>query len=184
MAVGANGEPMEILKQLESGSIGVDEAVERLGGAGEGGRGAEEDAARSWMRWWWLAPFFVGVGLSALGGWLAAQGGWWWLGAAPALSIGIPLMTLSAISRDSPWVQIRFHTTRRRGSHRFFISLPIPVRLAAGAVRLVGPWIRSLDATVIDEFLMALDGSLSRDRPLVVEVSESEEGERVVVSFG
>jgi hypothetical protein len=30
---------------------------------------------------------------------------------------------------------------------------------------------------------MALDGSLSRDRPLVVEVSESEEGERVVVSF-
>jgi hypothetical protein len=177
------GEPMEILKQLESGNIGVEEAVKRLGSAGDGGRGAEEGDARGWMSWWWLAPFFIGVGLTALGGWLGALGGWWWLGAAPALLVGIPLMTLAAISRDSPWVEIRFHTTRRSGSHRFFISLPIPVRLAAGAVRLVGPWIRSLDATVIDEFLMALDGSLSRDRPLVVEVSESEEGERVVVSF-
>jgi hypothetical protein len=171
---------MEILDELERGSIGVDEAVHRLGG-GPGGAGGS--GVGPWS-WWWLAPFFVGVALTALGGWLGAQGGWWWLVAAPALLVGILLIFLSAVSRASPWVQIRFLDTRRGGFHRFSISLPIPVRIAAGAVRFAGPWIRDLDATVIDEFLVALDGSLSRDRPLVVEVSESEEGERVVVSFG
>lgn len=141
MIVEGNGEPMEILDQLERGHIGVEEAVHRLGGEAGGAGGPGGSVAGGWFNWWWLAPFFVGLGLTALGGWLAVQGAWWWLGAAPALAIGIPLMTLAAISRASPWVQIRFLDTRRSGSRRFSISLPIPVRIAAGAVRLAGPWI-------------------------------------------
>jgi hypothetical protein len=174
---------MEILDQLEKGDIGVDEAVRRLGGDGEAAaRGAGRSAG--WMEWWWLLPFGVGLGLTALGGWLASVGGAWWLVAVPALLVGIPLMTLAAASRGSPWVYLRYLDRRRGRGTRLFLGLPIPVGLAAGILRIAGPWIRGLDATAVDEFLQALDGSLSRDRPLVVEVSESDEGERLVVSFG
>ena len=180
----SKGKPMEILNQLEKGDIGVDEAVRRLGGQTEVMGSQEGARGGGWLEWWWLAPFFFGLGLTALGGWMATLGGAWWWGAAPALVIGIPLMTLAAASRGSPMVYIRYVDRRRDHGQKFFLGLPIPLRLASAVLRVVGPWIPSLDATAGDEFLMALDGSLSRDRPLVVEVSEGEEGERVVVSFG
>ncbi len=90
----------------------------------------------------------------------------------------------AAAGRGSPLVYIRYVDHRPYRRHRILIGLPIPLRLAAGVVRVAGPWIPGLNATVVDEFLMALDGSLTRDQPLVVEVSRSEEGERVDVSFG
>jgi hypothetical protein len=131
-----------------------------------------------------MAPFFIGLGLTAVGGWMAALGGAWWWGAVPLLLLGIPLMTLAAVSRGSPVVHIRYVDHRRGRGHRFFFGVPIPLRLAAGIVRLAGPWIPSLNATAVDEFLLVLDGSLSRDQPLVVEVSQTDQGEHVDVSFG
>jgi hypothetical protein len=175
---------MEILDQLEKGDIGVEEAVKRLGGEAEAERSGDGRRPAGWMEWWWLVPFSLGLAFTALGGWLASLGGGWWVGAVPALLIGIPVMTLAAASRDSPWVYLRYLDRRRGRGARVFLGLPVPVGLAAGVLRVVGPWIRGLEATAVDEFLQALDGSLSRDRPLVVEVSESDEGERVVVSFG
>jgi hypothetical protein len=171
---------MEILNQLERGVIGVDEAVKRLGGMPEGA----QEGVGGWLDWWWLIPLFIGLGLTALGGWMASVGGAWWWGAVPLLLIGIPLMTLAAASRASPMVYIRVADHRHGRGHQFSFGLPVPLRLAVGALRIAGPWIPRLDATAVDEFLVALDGSLSRDRPLVIDVNESDEGERVVVSFG
>src|SRR3990172_6782310 len=110
---------MEILNQLEKGDIGVDEAVRRLGGQTEAMGSPEGARARRLLHWWWLAPFFFGRGRTALGGWMATLGGAWWWGAAPALVIGIPLMTLAAASRGSPMVYIRYVDRLRYHAHKF-----------------------------------------------------------------
>lgn len=181
--MGDNSLHGSILDELEEGRIGVDEALRRL----EGQDSAEADkappvAAGGW-RGWWLIPFWIGFGLTALGGWLAALGGGWWFGAVPLLLLGIPLMTLGAISRTSPWVHVRINSAEDARTRRIAISLPIPVQFVAWVLRTFGPWIPGLKDTAVDELVMALDGNVSTESPLYVEIHE-EDGERIEVYLG
>jgi hypothetical protein len=134
-------------------------------------------------RWrnWWLIPFTAGVIGSAFGIWLAQQGGWWWLLAGPSLLVGILITLLSLASIRSPWVHVRIKNPDRSWPHTFGISLPIPTQLAAWILRTFGPMIPQLEATAIDELLMALS---SEGTPLHMEVDAGPGGERIEVFIG
>lgn len=174
----------QVLRDLDAGRIDVEEALHRLQTAGPEGPPPVglTDSPRRW-RDWWLIPLAVSIVVLAVGGLAASSGGWWWACGGPALFVGAVGVTLSVLSRNSPWVHLRI-TSRESGVRRVAISLPLPLRTVAGLLRVVGDWIPGLDRTSVDELLMALDGSISGDEPLQVVVDDEEEGERVEVYLG
>jgi hypothetical protein len=177
-----NKERLDVLGALEAGQIDVQEALRRLDSPGEP---PPEDMPPKLGRPWeglWLIPFGLGLGLIALGGWLAVLGGWWWIGAAAALLLGIPLTILGAVSRASPWVHVRVETGQDSWPRRIVIRLPI--RPVAWLLRLLRPHVHGLEDTAVDELLLALDGNVSPGSPLIVEVMGDKRGERVQVYLG
>jgi len=182
---------MDVLEMLEQGQIDVQEALHRL----EQGKQAdsfyssiaEEDMpgpARKW-RDWWLIFLASGLGILAFGGWLGTIGGWWWLIGGPTLILGVILFVLALASRNAPWLHLRVDTGQQTWPRRIALSFPIPVKLASWGLRAWGPRIPKLDETAIDDLIIALEGNLSSDTPIYIEVQEDETtGERVQIFLG
>jgi hypothetical protein len=169
---------LNVLQQLEEGHIDVDEALRRLDGAPAPTPPGASTARGA--RTWWLIPLAIGMAFLGAGGWLASQGGGWWILAVPLLFIGIVVTVLAAASSQSPWAFVR---VRPAASPQTRIWIPIPIRAAVWAVQIARPWIPPLAATSVDELLLSLEGELGSERDLIIEVDESGEGERVRVSY-
>jgi hypothetical protein len=57
--------------------------------------------------------------------------------------------------------------------------------LASWGLRRWGRYAKSLDATAVDELLLSLEGNLSADNPILIEVNEDDEsGEKIQVYLG
>ncbi|OQY30242.1 MAG: hypothetical protein B6243_10635 [Anaerolineaceae bacterium 4572_5.2] len=67
---------------------------------------------------------------------------------------------------------------------RFAISFPLPIRLTAWGLRVFGRFIPNMDATGLDKVILALKDSTDEDAPLIVNVDDSEDGERVQIFIG
>jgi hypothetical protein len=183
----------DILGQLESGEIDVNEAVRRLE-EDETPKIAEirEPPADSGFeppsRWqyWWLIPMMIGL-VMLVGGYLLAQlGGWWWVCAGPGLFLGLVVVTLAAVSTTSPWVHVRVKSKEEGVGSNVRISLPLPLGLTGFALRRFGHLAGDkLDATLVDEILVTLEGNLKKGGdPIYIEVDDSESGEKVEVYLG
>lgn len=157
---------MDVLQQLEAGRIDVAEAVARLqaGGEAHDDDGARAQPASAWR----LVPLGAGLALTAGGGWSATQGGWWWLLAVPLLLAGLPLLLLAALDADSPWIRIRV----RHAQGTLSLAIPIPVRLAAWAVRLARPWMRGVYAVTADEIQTALSDAFAHGEDWIVDIDD------------
>ncbi len=137
-------------------------------------------------RSWWTIPLAIGVGVAAFSGWLMYVGfqrewsGFWvgclWL----PLLIGVTLTTLGWLSRTAIWMHVRVNTGQDEWPRRIAISMPIPLRLTAWALKAFGHFIpsevplRKLSHPDIDEIVQALSESLQPDDPLYIEVEEGE----------
>lgn len=174
-------ERMRVLRQLESGKLSVDQAIDELGSDSAAGTVPVPDLALARWRNWWMMPFTAGVILTAFGIWLGQQGDWWWLLAVPSLVLGIPITLLALASRRSPWLHVRIIKPSAGWPRTFGISLPIPTGLAAGFLRVFGPMIPRLDRTAVDELLLALN---SEGTPVHVEVEAGPGEERIEVFIG
>ena len=172
------GASLNVLQQLEEGRIDVDEALRQLGEVPTETPSGEPAARRT--RTWWLVPLAVGMAFLGAGGWLASQGGGWWILAVPLLFLGIVVTVLAAASSQSPWAYVRIRPARSPGTH-FWI--PVPIRAAVWAVQFARPWMPPLAATSVDELLLSLEDELGSERDLIIEVDESGDGERVRVSY-
>ena len=178
---------MEILKQLEAGDIDADQAIEALGSEDESHREdipeskTQEIPAR---RFWWLIPFSIGIAGIGAGLGLSQLGGWWWVCAGPLLVVSLLVVVIAATSSQSPWVHVRVRTGAEDGHRKINIHLPIPVRLTAWGLRLFGANIPGLDDTALDELIMSLEGNISRETPIHIEVHDDEDGEHVEVFMG
>jgi len=187
-----------ILSQVEAGQIGVEEALRRLEGMpehaedDEPGAEAETFAASSasdftplaYEHWKWLF-LAAALAITAFGGWLGMLGGWWWLFGGPTLFLGVFLLTLAAATSQSPWLHIRVNTGQDAWPRKIWLSIPVPIRMAAWGLRTWGPKIKGLQDTGVDELLLAMQGNISKDQPLVVEVEDDPvSGERIQVFFG
>lgn len=145
---------------------------------------------RGMPSWWesaWLYVFCGALTLAAVGlgftimigqgqtrpGWLACT--------LPVLVFGALLAALTWWSRSARWLHIKV----REPDQRVHISLPVPLRPAAWALRVARPWVRQLQDTAIDEVLLALaDADNQGQEMLVVEVDDAEEGEQVEIRLG
>ncbi len=183
-------ETMDVLQQLEQGQIDVEEA-ERL--LMEQVPSVEKDA--DWpdaqdpiqTRSWWLILFAIGFGFLVFGWGVATLGGWWWLCAGPLLLLGAVLAVLGVGTMHSPWAHLRIFEHRGRRSHKINIKLPIPTRFAAWGLKNFGHYVTGLDRTGVDEILLALDeleDNLLQGPPILIDITDGDNGERVEVTLG
>jgi hypothetical protein len=183
----------EILRQLETGEIDVEEAVRRLEEEDTPGEvDVQPTAAKSgfeppthWQNWW-LIPMLVGL-IALVGGYLLSQvGGWWWVCAAPTLLLGLVVVTLAAVSINSPWVHVRVKSTEKGAGSNVRVSLPLPLGLTGFFLRRFGHFAGdSLDKTMVDEILVALERDFKKSGdPIYIEVDDDESGEKVEVYLG
>jgi hypothetical protein len=183
-------EPMDVLQRLDQGQIDVEEA-ERL--LAEHTPSADRDSDWSVSqdplraRSWWLILFAIGFGFLVFGWGIATLGGWWWLLAAPLLLAGAVLALLGLGSMQSPWVHLRIFEGKGKRSHVFSIGLPIPIRFASWGLRNFGHYAPQLNRTEVDEILLALndlESNLVQGPPIVVDITDGEDGEQIEVSMG
>jgi hypothetical protein len=188
-----DSEHKDILRQLESGEIDVDEAVRQLeeeeapGDVGVQPAPTESgfEPPKQWQ-YWWMIPMMVGL-VALVGGYLLSQlGGWWWACAAPTLLLGLVVVTLAAVSTSSPWVHVRVRSEDEGAGSNVRISLPLPLGLTGFMLRRFGHFAGDkLDRTMVDEILVALEGDLKKGGdPIYIEVDDGESGEKVEVYLG
>ena len=148
----------------------------------------EEDFEKS--KAWWIIPFWIGVGITALGGvlmywaWSANGLGLGFILAWFPFLLGVGTMALGWNSKTGPWVHIRIHQKAGETPQRIAISLPIPIRFFAWAIRTFGSFIPGLDTTGIDEVILALGDNSPGEAPLSINVSDDGDGEQVKVYIG
>lgn len=95
-------------------------------------------------------------------------------------ALGVPVTALGAWLQSAHWFSVR---VRRRGQRCITLTFPLPLRLLAWLLRVLGPLIPQLRATGVDEVLLTLRDELERGRPFVVSVDEKDSGEQVQVTF-
>jgi hypothetical protein len=144
------------------------------------------DTPRLSSGWWTL--FWIGTAFLIGGAMLLAptyqSGGATWLLLAcgwPTFLIGLLLIVVAWFSRSGPWVHIRVkhaHHTRPN------IHLSVPLNLGVGVLRIASPFVPQLKDTGVDDLMMAMKDNVSRDRPLVIDVNEDDDGEHIQVVVG
>jgi hypothetical protein len=200
-------ERAKILNMLADGKINAEQAsqlLSALGGAPDGaaseeavlrpGQAASTGASTPpdltpHFGSLWLIPMYVGLVLFVCGalaafplyaggaGWVFAVCGW------PVFVIGLLTMIGAWLSSRSRWIHVRI--TNVDGSKRSIkFSFPIPLRLSAWALKTGSRFIPKLKDTGVDEMIAALDEGMTGDQPLVVDVQEDDDGERVQVYIG
>ncbi len=144
---------------------------------------------RKWKRWWTI-PLWVGVGITVISGflmfgaWNANGVGFWFACTWFPFLLGVGLLSLAWGSRTTPWLHLRVQQKPGSKPERFAISFPLPIRLTAWGLRVFGRFIPNMDATGLDKVILALKDSTDEDAPLIVNVDDSEDGERVQIFIG
>ncbi len=150
--------------------------------------GFSEGRVRKFRSWWWI-PMWIGVAITVVAGglmFLAYQSGgfgFWFACTWFPFLLGVAVMALAWGSRSARWLHVRVHQKEGERPQNISISLPLPLHLIAWFLRHFGSYIPNLDATGLDEVILALDKT-SPDTPLYVEVNEGSNGERVEVYIG
>lgn len=144
---------------------------------------------QKWQRWWTI-PLWIGIGITSASAWLLYQGlqaSWatFWLACIwLPLLLGVAVIVMAWLSRSARWLHVRVHQKPGEWPKRISISFPIPIRTAAWFLRRFGHLIPGMDATGLDEVILALADSTNLETPLYIEVDEGELGERVEVFIG
>lgn len=99
-----------------------------------------------------------------------------------ALGLGVLAALLGLWLVRAVWVRIR--VSEGEGRRAFSLALPVPLRLASWTVRVARPHVRGLDATGLDEAILALHESARAGQALSIDVDEGEGGERIQLSVG
>ena len=194
-------ERLQILKMVEDGQISATEAAALLAALatpvetvsepkniGEPETVGEPDPAAHWRRFW-IYPLLAGGCLLIAGaiviGLLSAVGaarGWLLCGWMPMM-LGSLLGILAWWSRSSTWLHLRIREGGD-GRRNMAISFPLPLTLAAWALRVAEPFVPQLRDTGVDDLIIALRHSSAEGQPLVVDVQDDESGDRVEIYIG
>ena len=211
-----DNERLKILEMIQQGTITAQEGLKLIEALGEtednldqeyllakakleGGPDPEvgdefdpQPAVEDLEKWkkWWIVPFWIGVGLTVLGGALMY---WAWFAKGISLGfilawipflIGVGVLVLGWNSRTGPWLHLRIQQKPGEKPRRIFISLPLPIRFFAWILRTFGNLIPGLNATGVDEIILALGESSRAETPLFINVNEGDQGEQVKIYIG
>lgn len=141
-----------------------------------------------WRRFW-VIPFWIGVGITVLGGalmywgWAARGIGLGFIAAWIPFLIGLGITALSWNSRTGPWIHIRIQQRPGESPQRISLSFPLPYRFIAWIIKTFSHWIPDIPKGT-EEVLIALGDFSPGDSPLTINVNDKEDGERVFIYIG
>ena len=135
-------------------------------------------------RHWWQVPFWISSAVLIAGAFIVA-------GALSSgavcfvLLCGLPLLFLGVIgiivawfARNGPWVHIRVKNNRP-GEHN--VNISVPLDLGVVAVRVAEPFVPQMRNSGIDDVIVSLKDNVQRDRPVIIDVNDDDDGEQVQV---
>ena len=149
-----------------------------------------EDVRRRAMRFA-MIPLWTGVIITVLSAWgmYSAQQnsglGFWFFCLTLPLLFGVLLIALGAGGKAARWVYVNVDRSHQEEWPRnITIALPIPLGLVGWFLKNFGSYIDGLKKTTVDEVLLAISMAKSLTDPLIVNVDDSDSGDRVQVFIG
>lgn len=194
-------ERMTILRMLETGRIDADGAATLLAALDTGPEDAAEQVPEqpepprpepegppaNWAKFWifplmgGLAVLILGAMVTAIASTAGGAAGWvlccGWL---PMLA-GMTVVILAVWARQAKWLHLRI---TEKGDRKIAFGVPLPLTLAAWVLRFAQPFVPELADTGVDELIIAMRDSATGDDPIVIDVQDDEDGERVQVYIG
>ena len=195
-------ERLHILEMVGAGEITAEQAAklfaaldtaeaqelrtEEAGSAGPPSLPPAELRENRWARFW-IYPLMAGGGVLILGALImglvystGAARGWRVCGWLPML-LGLGVMLIAWWTRSATWLHLR--VSEEDGRNVAF-SFPLPLTLAAWALRMAQPFVPQLKDTGVDDLIIALRQGKSRNEPLFIDVEDDEKGEKVEIYIG
>jgi hypothetical protein len=149
-----------------------------------------EGVRRRAMRWA-MIPLWGGVLFTIFSAWgmysiqQSAGYNFWFFCLGMPFFLGILLIALGARAVGSRWLYVNVDRTQAQDwPKNITIALPIPLGLVSWFLKTFGSRIEGLKKTTVDEVLMAISLTKSIKEPLIINVDDSEDGERVQVFIG
>ncbi len=145
---------------------------------------------KSTVRRLWQIPLWIGISLTVL-----SVAGMYWIMQGPGtnfwlycltlpLLLGVGIIAAAVGSQKARWIFVDVQQKPGDRPQRIFFGFPLSLKLTAWFLRNFGHYIRSLEKTNIDEVIQVVESGFSSDEPLIVNVDEGDEGERVRVFIG
>jgi hypothetical protein len=136
---------------------------------------------------WWQVPFWIGAALLIAGAFTLA--GALSSGAIcivilcglPLLMIGILAVIVAWFARNGPWVHIR---VKHKHPGDRDINFSVPLDLGVVAVRVTEPFVPQMKNTGVDDVIVSMKDNVQKDKPLIIDVNDDEDGEHVQVIVG
>jgi len=139
----------------------------------------------------WLIPLGLGVGVTILGGWIlyanmhpAGISGWFYYLGLPVLLLGVGVIAAAAGTRTARWIFVDVHQKPGEKPQRIFLGFPLPLKFTVWFLRHFGHMIPNLEKTNVDDIIQVVETGFTGEEPLIVNVDEGEDGERVQVYIG
>ena len=205
----SSDEQKQILKMVEDGKISAEEAMTLIkaleqssaedevevieteaSSSLERGVGPDFEEVKERARRFAMIPLWIGIAFTVLGAyWMyalvrSANYGFWFFVAWFPLLLGILLVAISAGGMNSRWLYVNVEQKDDEWPRHITLGFPIPLGLIGWFLRNFGHYVRGMDKTNVDEVLMALSLANNLDEPLIVNVDEGDDGERVQVYIG
>jgi hypothetical protein len=202
-------ERRKILQLVADGKISADEAatlmrtleesaeeeIQALGTAsgmsGERSDTTDFDHVRKRAMRWAMIPLWGGIIFTVFSAWgmysIQQNSGYnfWFFCLGMPLFLGVLLIALTAGGMNSRWVYVNVDRTQAQDwPKNITIAFPLPLGLASWFLRTFGSRIEGLKKTTVDEVIMAIAMTKTVKEPLIVNVDEGANGERVQVFIG
>jgi hypothetical protein len=148
------------------------------------------EKVKSTVRRLWQIPLWIGIlitVLSALGMYAVMRGpgmNFWFYFLLLPLFLGVAVIAAAVGSRQAHWIFVDVQQKPGEHPQRIFLGFPLPESLTIFLLRIFGPLIPNFGRTNINNVIQVIETGLSGSEPLIVNVDEGKEGERVRVFIG
>jgi hypothetical protein len=145
---------------------------------------------KSTVRRLWQIPLWIGIAITVLSALamyavMHASGmNFWFYFLLLTLLLGVLVTALAVGSRQARWLFVDIMQKPGERPQRIFLGFPMPLKFTAWFLRTFGPLIPNLGKTNIDEVIQVIETGFTGPEPLVVNVDEGDDGERVRVYIG
>jgi hypothetical protein len=148
------------------------------------------DQVKSTVRRLWQIPLWIGVLITVLSAWgmyslvQAAKLNFWFYCLGAPFLLGVLVIVAAIGSRKARWIFVDVHQKPGEKPSHIFLGFPLPLKLAAWGMRTFGHYIPEMDKTKVEGVVQMIETGFTSEEPLVVNVDEGEDGERVQVYIG
>ncbi len=190
--------PMEVLEQLERGEIDLEQAAEELKTSADQAQRTNAQAKAGQVEIlegpnprkkpvWWALGIAAGSFLAVLAAlWMRSDlqdgsAGLGFICAWVPMLLGVLLITLGGMSRQSPWASVRVRS-KKSGKHTrsdINLDVPLPLGLTSQILKRTGRHVEvngvGLDLDDVQGMLDALDEARKSGRPITIQANSDDD---------